>query len=88
MKILVIGESCLDVFEYGKCTRLNPEAPTPVFISGQKVTNGGMAENVYENVKSLLPEDDIKFLKQSGGNIIKHRYVDKASNYKIGRAHV
>lgn len=85
MRILVIGESCLDVFEYGTCTRLNPEAPTPVFISGQKVTNDGMAANVYANVTELLPDAEIKFIKQSGGDIIKHRYVDRASNYILLR---
>ena len=30
-KILVIGESCLDIFQYGDCKRLCPEAPVPVF---------------------------------------------------------
>ena len=85
MRILVIGEHCLDVFEYGSCTRLNPEAPTPVFVSGQKITNDGMAANVLANIKSLLPEAEIKFIKQAGGDIIKHRYVDKASNYILLR---
>lgn len=85
MKILVIGEDCLDVFEYGTCTRLNPEAPTPVFVSGQKVTNGGMAANVYANIKDLLPGAEVKFLKQASGDIIKHRYVDLASNYILLR---
>ena len=32
MNILVIGEFCIDEFVYGECARLNPEAPTPVFI--------------------------------------------------------
>jgi len=85
MRILVIGEECLDVFEYGTCTRLNPEAPTPVFVSGQKVTNGGMAANVYANVSELLPDAEIKFIKQPGGDIVKHRYVDQASNYILLR---
>lgn len=85
MRILVIGEDCLDVFEYGTCTRLNPEAPTPVFVSGQKVTNGGMAANVYANIKELLPDAEIKFVKQPGGDIVKHRYVDQASNYILLR---
>ena len=31
MKILVIGDSCHDVFVYGKCDRICPEAPVPVF---------------------------------------------------------
>ena len=31
MSVLVIGESCIDVFQYGDCKRLCPEAPVPVF---------------------------------------------------------
>ena len=85
MKIIVIGEDCLDVFEYGVCTRLNPEAPTPVFVSGQKVTNGGMAKNVYSNIKALAPDAEVEFIGQPGGDIIKHRYVDRASNYILLR---
>ena len=30
MKILVIGDSCKDVFVYGTIERLAPEAPIPV----------------------------------------------------------
>jgi len=36
MKILVIGDSCKDVFIYGKANRLCPEAPVPVFIPQRK----------------------------------------------------
>jgi bifunctional ADP-heptose synthase (sugar kinase/adenylyltransferase) len=85
MKILVIGEECLDVFEYGTCTRLNPEAPTPVFVSTQKISSGGMAANVQANIEDLLPGAQVKFLKQTSGSIIKHRYVDSASNYILLR---
>ena len=30
MKILVIGDSCEDVFRYGEVNRLAPEAPVPI----------------------------------------------------------
>ena len=50
VKILVIGESCRDVFIYGECNRLCPEAPVPVFNPVKSVDNGGMARNVYRNV--------------------------------------
>ena len=53
MKILVIGESCRDVFHYGKCDRLAPEAPAPVFNPLKTVENGGMAKNVYKNLLAL-----------------------------------
>ena len=31
MKVLIIGDSCKDIFIYGKVKRLTPEAPVPVF---------------------------------------------------------
>ena len=49
MKILVIGDSCTDVFIYGRCERLNPEAPIPVFQPTKTVTNQGTitSPNLY-----------------------------------------
>ena len=35
MKILVIGDSCTDVFIYGRCERLNPESHY-LFLNLQK----------------------------------------------------
>lgn len=86
-KILVIGESCTDLFEYGTCTRLNPEAPTPVFVSSETNRNAGMAANVYSNIISLAghTEFEIEFMQSSPDQIIKHRFVDKASNYILLR---
>jgi D-beta-D-heptose 7-phosphate kinase/D-beta-D-heptose 1-phosphate adenosyltransferase len=84
--ILVIGEDCTDVFEYGTCTRLNPEAPTPVFVSDRMVQNSGMAGNVYTNLTRICPISwKIEFLPQPAGDIVKHRFVDTASNYIILR---
>ena len=39
MKVLVVGDSCEDVFDYGKCTRLCPDAPVPVFIPNDSKNN-------------------------------------------------
>ena len=59
MKILVIGDSCKDVFIYGTANRLCPEAPVPVFIPKRKTETGGMAANVYENIESLSVDVDL-----------------------------
>ena len=85
MKIVVIGECCTDIFEYGVCTRLNPEAPTPVFVSSRKVTNYGMAGNVVQNLKSLDFADIHPYYQLSDGEILKHRIVDESSNYILLR---
>jgi len=81
-KILLIGESCIDKFIYGDCTRLNPEAPTPVFIPNKETTNGGMALNVRENLKVLGVTPTFVTNEQE---CIKTRYVDEQSNYIIIR---
>ena len=53
MKVLVIGDSCEDVFIYGDIERISPEAPIPVFKPTHEKSNSGMAKNVSSNVESL-----------------------------------
>ena len=82
-KILVIGESCLDIFIYGSANRLCPEAPVPVFKQHDAVTFMGMASNVHRNVLACLDdlgeEAEVK-LKSNKYNGAKSRYIDEASN--------
>jgi D-beta-D-heptose 7-phosphate kinase/D-beta-D-heptose 1-phosphate adenosyltransferase len=80
-KVLVIGDGCKDVFQYGKCERLSPEAPVPVFKPTKSKDNGGMAVNVYNNLVGLGIECDI--LTDSG--ITKTRIVDEISNQMLLR---
>jgi D-beta-D-heptose 7-phosphate kinase/D-beta-D-heptose 1-phosphate adenosyltransferase len=82
MKVLVIGDSCQDIFIYGKCERLCPDAPVPVFIPVKTKKMGGMALNVYENLKSLGVEVD--FITNSK-KVTKTRYVDERTNQMIMR---
>jgi D-beta-D-heptose 7-phosphate kinase/D-beta-D-heptose 1-phosphate adenosyltransferase len=85
MKVLIIGESCEDVFIYGKVNRLSPEAPVPVFIPTKVVKNGGMAANVLSNVKSLSKQSDIIHIIRQHSVITKTRYVDDKSNHMFMR---
>jgi D-beta-D-heptose 7-phosphate kinase/D-beta-D-heptose 1-phosphate adenosyltransferase len=80
-KVLVIGDGCKDVFQYGKCDRLSPEAPVPVFKPTKNKENGGMAVNVYNNLIALGVDCDI--LTNSG--ITKTRYVDEICNQMLLR---
>ena len=83
MKILVIGDSCTDIFIYGSCQRLNPEAPIPIFEPSKTVTNDGMAGNVVRNLKALGVTDvDIITNKEQ---ITKTRYVENKSNQMLLR---
>ena len=83
MKILVIGDSCTDVFIYGRCERLNPEAPIPVFEPTKTVTNQGMAGNVVANLNKLGVQK--VELITNHELITKTRYVEHKSNQMLLR---
>ena len=83
MNILIIGDSCTDVFVYGVCNRLCPEGPVPVFNPIKQIENKGMAGNVLQNLKSLGVENvDII---TNNEDVIKTRYVEEKSNHLILR---
>jgi bifunctional ADP-heptose synthase (sugar kinase/adenylyltransferase) len=84
MKILVIGEVCEDIFIYGDCKRLSPEAPVPVLNPIEIIKNEGMAGNVVNNLKSLDKSIIINQLSQTQ-KITKTRFVDKKSNHMFLR---
>jgi D-beta-D-heptose 7-phosphate kinase/D-beta-D-heptose 1-phosphate adenosyltransferase len=84
IKILVIGELCVDRFVYGEVNRLCPEAPVPVINPIETKENRGMAGNVVENLKAL--HNDIEVLHwHQNENIVKTRYVDKKTNQMLLR---
>ena len=88
-KFVVIGETCEDVFIYGKVKRLSPEAPVPIFIPTNTVTNQGMAGNVFNNIVSIAKKIsnnpiDI-YSKLSVNENVKTRYVDEKSNHYFMR---
>lgn len=81
-KILVIGDSCKDIFIYGSVNRICPEAPVPVFVPHSQVETGGMAANVYENLISLKCDVDIITNEKPA---YKTRYVEERTNHMIVR---
>jgi|TARA_Y100000310_G_C20668447_1_gene808943 bifunctional ADP-heptose synthase (sugar kinase/adenylyltransferase) len=82
MKILIVGDSCIDVFVYGDVTRLSPEAPVPVFNPLRKTENDGMARNVANNVEAL---ESVIYTITNKNSIRKVRYVEDKSNQLILR---
>jgi bifunctional ADP-heptose synthase (sugar kinase/adenylyltransferase) len=82
MRFLAIGDSCKDVFIYGECNRMCPEAPVPVFVPVKTKTNGGMAANVQANVQALGIDCDII---THSNEILKTRYVDIKTNQMLLR---
>ena len=53
LHILVIGDDCRDIYEYGSVDRISPEAPVPVFKKIQTEERRGMAGNVCNNLINL-----------------------------------
>ena len=82
MKVLLIGDSCTDVYVYGDVKRLNPEAPVPILEPKREDKTNGMAWNVYNNLKSFGLE---VYIMTNPENIIKTRYIDEKSNQQILR---
>ena len=82
MKILIVGDSCIDEFVYGNIFRMSPEAPVPVFQPIKKTSNGGMSKNVYNNLIALGVSSS---LITNTEKIVKRRYVDDAHNQMVLR---
>ena len=83
VKVLVIGETCIDRFVYGSVNRISPEAPVPIFVPTETKENHGMSGNVVENLKALA---DINITHVTNENrITKTRFVDKKSNHMFIR---
>lgn len=51
--VLLLGDSCTDVYQFGTVDRLSPEAPIPIFVPTHQYTRPGMASNVVENLLAL-----------------------------------
>jgi len=84
VKILVIGESCRDVFVYGKVDRLEPAAPVPIVQTIETKSSGGMAMNVKNNFASFGVDVNI-FTNTNWKSITKTRLVEKKTNHMFLR---
>lgn len=51
-KILLIGDSCVDEYQFGRVDRISPEAPVPVFNYLYSEERPGMALNVKANLEA------------------------------------
>jgi len=76
-KVLVIGESCTDIFIYGTSERKSPEGKGPVFIPTYEKYGVGMAANTTNNLSAMGIDVD---MFSDNGNIIKTRYVNEDTN--------
>jgi bifunctional ADP-heptose synthase (sugar kinase/adenylyltransferase) len=79
-KILVVGESCRDIFVYCRAERLAPDLPVPVVSVIETKENPGMAKNVERNIKNIYARCDL-FTNPNWRTVTKTRYVHQASNH-------
>jgi len=80
--ILVIGDLILDVYLWGKCERISPEAPVQVVDVKQETISLGGAGNVLENLISLGAKAEILSVIGSCSNAsdIKKIFTEKNIN--------
>jgi D-beta-D-heptose 7-phosphate kinase/D-beta-D-heptose 1-phosphate adenosyltransferase len=81
LKILLIGDDCVDVYQFGTVDRISPEAPVPVFKLSHSEERGGMARNVKLNLEKLGCKVDYL----SGNTSTKTRLIDSRSKQHIVR---
>jgi len=80
-RILLIGDNCTDVYQYGTVDRISPEAPIPVFVPTHAEERAGMAGNVYANLVALNCEVNLL----CGHASKKTRLIDSRSKQQILR---
>lgn len=80
-KVLLIGDTCTDIYQYGTVDRLSPEAPVPIFVPAHSEAREGMAANVYTNLVKLGCTVDLI----CGHASKKTRLIDSRSKQQILR---
>ncbi len=81
-KIDLIGDSCMDVYHYGICERLSPEAPVPVLKENRRAAQPCMSWNVRLNMESF---GDLVMHYTNDEKIFKHRFIDSRYNQHLLR---
>jgi D-beta-D-heptose 7-phosphate kinase/D-beta-D-heptose 1-phosphate adenosyltransferase len=80
--VLLIGDSCTDIYNIGTVDRLSPEAPVPVVKIVETFSLPGMSANVHRNLINLNIEADFV---HNDTPITKTRFIDKRSGQHLLR---
>ena len=80
--VLLIGDSCTDIYNIGTVDRLSPEAPVPVVKIVETFSLPGMSANVHRNLTNLNIEADFV---HNDTLITKTRFIDKRSGQHLLR---
>tara|TARA_R110000824_G_scaffold111081_1_gene259312 strand:- start:3118 stop:3915 length:798 start_codon:yes stop_codon:yes gene_type:complete len=81
-KVVLIGDSCDDVYHYGVCERISPEAPVPILRETSRDILKGMSGNVRLNLEAFG-----LFVSHytNTEKIRKHRFIDTRHNQHLLR---
>ena len=82
MKILVIGDACIDEYRYGEIRRVNPESSAPLLNFDKSEEKMGMAFNVAQNLRAFGALVDL-FVPDSLSR--KIRYIDRRTGEHLLR---
>jgi bifunctional ADP-heptose synthase (sugar kinase/adenylyltransferase) len=83
MRVLIIGESCRDIFVYCDAKRLAPDVPVPILNVINQTENGGMAKNVQRNIENYIECDIVTNFNWN--EVTKTRFVHDKSNHMFFR---
>lgn len=79
--VILIGDICIDEYQYGTVDRVSPEAPVPIFCPVDVEFKKGMAANVEDNLKNL----GISVTSYFSDKSIKIRMIDQRSKQHLLR---
>lgn len=82
MKILVIGDACIDEYRYGEIRRVNPESSAPLLNFSESEEKMGMAFNVAQNLRSFGALVDLFVPDRLSRKI---RYIDRRTGEHLLR---
>lgn len=84
MRVAVVGDACVDVYQYCSVARLAPERPVPVVDVLESIETPGMAANVHRNLTAMGIESTL-FCNRGWLQQRKTRIVDSRSNHMFVR---
>jgi len=80
-KVLLIGDACTDIYQYGTVNRISPEAPVPIF----EYTDGDLRDGMSGNVRTNLETFGCDVIHLHGNLSTKTRLIDKRSKQQLLR---
>lgn len=82
MRVLVIGDVCIDEYRYGEIRRVNPESTAPLLNFENSEEKMGMAFNVAQNLKAFGADVILSVSEEISRKI---RYIDRRTGEHLLR---